>query len=98
MEDSLSIKVNIAGRPYPLTVSRTEEATFRKAAQLINKQIDKYARTFMKKKDEQDFLAMVALQFTVDKLNCEENATVLDEDITSRLEYLDSLLSDHVEK
>ena len=37
---SLSIKVTIAGRTYPLTIDRNEEEVIRKAAAEINKNID----------------------------------------------------------
>ena len=57
----LSIKVIVAGRTYPLTVSEGEEAKVLKAAEDINKAIkllqDNYAV-----KDMQDLLAMTALQ------------------------------------
>ena len=57
----LSIKVIVAGRTYPLTVSEGEETKVLKAAEDINKAIkllqDNYAV-----KDMQDLLAMTALQ------------------------------------
>lgn len=57
----LSIKVIVAGRTYPLTVSEGEEAKVLKSAEDINKAIkllqDNYAV-----KDMQDLLAMTALQ------------------------------------
>lgn len=57
----LSIKVVVAGRTYPLTVSQGEEVKVQKAAEDINRAIkllqDNYAV-----KDMQDLLAMTALQ------------------------------------
>ncbi len=57
----LSVKVVVAGRTYPLSVSESEEARVLKAADDINKAIkllqDNYAV-----KDMQDLLAMTALQ------------------------------------
>ena len=57
----LSLKVVVAGRTYPLTVSPGEEAKVAKAAEDINRAIktlqDNYAV-----KDMQDLLAMTALQ------------------------------------
>ena len=57
----LSVKVVVAGRTYPLTVSESEEKKVLKAAEDINKAIkllqDNYAV-----KDMQDLLAMTALQ------------------------------------
>ena len=42
----LSIKVNIAGRVYPLTVKREEEETVRKAAKLINDRMKDYEENY----------------------------------------------------
>ena len=59
---SLSIKVTIAGRTYPLTIDRNEEEVIRKAAAEINKNIDSLKSNYAVK-DVQDLLAMTALQF-----------------------------------
>ena len=59
---SLSIKVTIAGRTYPLTIERSEEEIIRKAAAEINKNIDSLKNNYAVK-DVQDLLAMTALQF-----------------------------------
>jgi cell division protein ZapA (FtsZ GTPase activity inhibitor) len=57
----LSLKVVVAGRTYPLSVSKDEQDKVMKAAEDINKAIkllqDNYAV-----KDMQDLLAMTALQ------------------------------------
>lgn len=57
----LSLKVIVAGRTYPLTVSESEQGKVMKAAEDINRSIkllqDNYAV-----KDMQDLLAMTALQ------------------------------------
>ena len=68
---SLSIKVTIAGRTYPLTIDRQEEEVIRKAAAEINKNIDSLKNNYAVK-DVQDLLAMTALQFAtknVENLN-----------------------------
>lgn len=59
----LSIKVNIGGRTYPLTIEREEEEVVRRAAKNINDYVkelqDNYAVN-----DKQDLLAMAALQMS----------------------------------
>ena len=60
----LSIKVNIAGRTYPLTIDREEEEEIRKAAQLINANIKDLQENYAVK-DMQDLLSMTALQYAV---------------------------------
>ena len=64
---TLKVKINIAGRQYPLSINAEEEEAVRNAGKEINKLIqdfeEKYAVT-----DKQDAIAMVALQMT-SKLN-----------------------------
>lgn len=57
----LSIKVKIAGRQYPLTISRDEEEQVRLAAKMVDDQFN-YFRENYAVKDRADLLAMVALQ------------------------------------
>lgn len=56
-----SIKVQIAGRTYPLTVSTTEEARIRQAEKAISESIEIFQKNYAVK-DKQDLLAMAALQ------------------------------------
>ena len=58
----LSIKVNIAGRIYPLTINDHEEEGIRKAAKLLNERVKEHENNFAVR-DKQDLLAMCALQF-----------------------------------
>lgn len=72
----LSIKIKIANRVYPLTVSSEEEEGIRKAADQINHSITEFERLY-DVKDKQDLLAMAALK--VASRNFElENKGVLD--------------------
>jgi len=57
----VSIKVNIAGRTYPLTVSSLEEPGIRKAEQAIEESVQVFQKNYAVK-DKQDLLAMAALQ------------------------------------
>lgn len=58
-----SIKVNIAGRPYPLTIEREEEENVRRAAKNINEYIQELQENYAVN-DKQDLLAMAALQMS----------------------------------
>ncbi len=60
--DSLSIKVNIGGRVYPLTIDPKEEESIRKAAESINHNIKELQENYAVR-DTQDLLAMTALQY-----------------------------------
>ena len=59
----VSIKVNIAGRTYPLTVKSLEEAGIRQAEQAIEESIQVFQKNYAVK-DKQDLLAMAALQMS----------------------------------
>ncbi len=59
----VSIKVNIAGRTYPLTVKSLEEAGIRLAEQAIEESIQVFQKNYAVK-DKQDLLAMAALQMS----------------------------------
>lgn len=58
----LSIKINIAGRVYPLTIKKDEEEIIRKTAKMINEKIKEYESDYAVK-DKQDLLAMCALEY-----------------------------------
>lgn len=63
MDESLKIKVAVAGRVYPLKVkSANEEEGMRKAAKHINSLVTKFEKNYAVS-DKQDVLAMCALQF-----------------------------------
>jgi len=57
----LSIKVSIAGRVYPLTISSADEEIVRNAAKRLDDQIKQLQNTYAVK-DRQDLFAMAALQ------------------------------------
>ena len=91
----LSIKVNIAGRTYPLTIERSEEEMIRKAADNINASINDLKENYAVK-DMQDLLAMTALQLSTksDIISKE----VEDDKVANELIALDKELSDFLEK
>ena len=56
------IKLSIADRVYPLTVTPNQEEALRKAAKSIEETIKKFEENYAVR-DKQDVLAMCALQF-----------------------------------
>ncbi len=93
MDDQLSIKVQIAERFYPLKIKRKDEEKIRKAARLINDKILQYKQRYTDK-DTQDFVAMAALQFVINLLDCEQqqNVVSLEEELDVLSSELDELL------
>ncbi len=95
MDEKLPIKVQIAERFYPLKIDRSDEEKIRKAAKLINDKLLQYKQRYTDK-NAQDFLAMAALQFVIQLLDCEskQNLVSLEEDLKALNEDLDILLKE----
>lgn len=85
-----SIRIELAGRAYPLTVSPEEEVNIRKAAQEINESITRLKAAYPLT-DKQDLLAMAALEVTTRVLN--QAAPRAHADDLAAVEALEELLS-----
>jgi cell division protein ZapA (FtsZ GTPase activity inhibitor) len=66
-----SIRIELAGRAYPLTISPLEEANVRKAVEEINESLARLKAAYPLT-DKQDLLAMAALEVTTRALNSTE--------------------------
>ncbi|OBX26957.1 cell division protein ZapA [Gelidibacter algens] len=95
MSEQQKIKLSIANRVYPLTITPGQEEGLRKAAKKIETMIGQFEQNYSVR-DKQDVLAMCALQFasqveqkTIDKDN-------VSEDVKNRLAALDDLLHSHL--
>jgi len=91
--EMLSIKVQIAERFYPLKIKQQDEEKIRKAANLINDKVLQYKQRYTDK-DSQDFMAMAALQFVINLLDCEQqqNVVSLEKELGILSSELDELL------
>jgi cell division protein ZapA len=93
MSKTISVKVPVAGRVYPLTIKMDEEEALRQAAKEINESIQKLRETYAVR-DIQDLLAMTSLE-AVTKLKArktgEEMEQIKQEFINLNIE-LDKLL------
>lgn len=94
MED-LSIKINIANRSYPLTVRADQEETMRKAAKIITDRMKVYEANYSVK-DQQDLLAMCALEFATKYLEAENRKSSIDEAVGEQLEEMERFLSQYL--
>ncbi len=92
--EKLSIKVNLADRFYPLRVEAKDEEKIRRAAKTINDKINQYKSRYSDK-DNQDFLAMAALQLVTKVIESEEKADV--SPLIAELESLDDHLGRIIE-
>ena len=64
-QDTINITVIIAARPYPLRISKKDEAVIRKVVKEVNEKVNKFQLTYTTK-DKQDCLAMALLSYAVD--------------------------------
>ncbi len=71
MDNRFQIKLQIAGRVYPLTIDRKDEEKVRKAARIINEKFGQYQEKYSQR-DGQDSLAMAAFQFVLKLVELEE--------------------------
>ena len=93
--DEITINIVIADKSYKLTVSRADEGKVRKAASLINERIKSYSSHYAFN-DQQDLLAMTALQFATSTVKYESELAYRDQDLGQKLHDLDTLLSEQL--
>lgn len=79
---NLSIKVNIAGRLYPLTVSAREEKTVKTAAENLARKLKAFEQSYAVR-DQQDLLAMCALQYATEAAQAAEEQMHINERIAA---------------
>lgn len=59
-DEKFNIHLNVAGKYYPLTILRKDEAKFRRAAKLISDKVLQYRKSYSEG-EERDYLAMAAV-------------------------------------
>ncbi|MDR1331389.1 MAG: cell division protein ZapA [Tannerella sp.] len=96
-KDEFNINLEVAGRTYPVTITRGDEfseATIRKAAERIQMLYAKYRQQYVKTLDDRDLLGMVALQLVTDLIWLEEkyDTTPLTQKIRQYITELDGFL------
>ena len=95
MSEQLKIKLSVANRVYPLTITPDQEEGLRKAAKKIEVMITQFEQNYSVK-DKQDVLAMCALQFANQVEQKSIDKEYVNEDIQNRLTGLDELLQKHL--
>ena len=89
----LTITVTIADRPYKLKIEESEEEVVRQSVKLINKKIGDYSQAYFYK-DKQDLLAMVALEFSSNKLEIEKVKTERENILHKKISEIDIAICD----
>ncbi len=91
--DNITINIVIVDRPYKLTVSRSDEEKVRRAAALINEKVKSFSKHYTFK-DQQDLLAMTALQFATSTVKYETDLAFNGQHLEQKLKELDNLLDE----
>jgi cell division protein ZapA len=93
--NSLSIKIKIDNREYPIKVTAEEEERLRIAGKAINAEIEQFKNQFGIE-DKQDILSMVLFKTYVERLEMEEKLHKNSHELSSQLNHLNSLLSKNI--
>ncbi len=89
--ETLSIRIKIGDREYPMKVKAEDEAKIRRVGKLINDKIRRYREEFGLD-DRQDLLAMVAFDSMVEAMEMNEVSSEDSEQIASTLSRVNSQL------
>ena len=93
----LNIKLDIAGKTYPMTIDARNEEIYRLAARDINKLLATAQQSRVDGFGIQDYLAMVAVDLMISNIRLERKNDVEDGDLKA-LSELAERLSKHLEK
>ncbi len=89
---SLSIKINIANRTYPMTINRNAEENIRKSVKKIEERLKFYEKNYAIK-DRQDLLAMCLIEVATKLESLNDSADKDNKDVELILANIESALS-----
>ncbi len=96
-ERLLNIKLDVAGKPYELTIDARNEEVYRLAAREINSSLARAQQSRVDGFDTQDYLAIVAVDLMISNIRLERKNGIEDGDLKA-LSDLSERLSKHLEK
>ena len=88
MSDKLKIKLTLADRVYPMTITTDQEASLRAPAKKIDAMIKQLEKNYAVR-DKQDVLAMCALQYAAQLEKQSENKEVEGSESTKINEFIE---------
>ena len=88
MSDKLKIKLTLADRVYPMTITADQEASLRASAKKIDAMIKQLEENYAVR-DKQDVLAMCALQYAAQLEKQSENKEVEGSESTKINEFIE---------
>ena len=96
-ERPLNIKLDIAGKPYEMTIDARNEEVYRLAAREINNRLAAAQKTRVDGFGMQDYLAIVAVDLMISNIRLMRRSSVEEGDLKA-LSELAERLSKHLEK
>lgn len=90
--ETLSIRLKIGDREYPMKVKVQDEAKIRRAGKLINEKIKRYREEFGLD-DKQDLLAMVAFDSMMEALDLKETNAEGSEKVKTTIQEINAQLT-----
>ncbi len=90
--ETLSIRLKIGDREYPMKVKAQDEAKIRRAGKLINEKIKRYREEFGLD-DKQDLLAMVAFDSMMEALELKEAHSEDSEKVKTTIQEINAQLT-----
>ncbi|HSI78066.1 MAG TPA: cell division protein ZapA [Lunatimonas sp.] len=90
--ETLSIRLKIGDREYPMKVKVQDEAKIRRAGKLINEKLKRYREEFGLD-DKQDLLAMVAFDSMMEALELNETSTEGSEKVKTTIQEINAQLT-----
>ncbi|MBI1300653.1 MAG: cell division protein ZapA [Alphaproteobacteria bacterium] len=90
--ETLSIRLKIGDREYPMKVKVQDEAKIRQAGKLINEKIKRYREEFGLD-DKQDLLAMVAFDSMMEALELKQTNAEGNEKVKSTIQEINAQLT-----
>jgi len=94
MSEKIKIKLTIADRVYPLTISPDQEESLRSSASRIQEMIKKLERDYAVR-DKQDVLAMCSLQYAA-QLNQNIKGDTNQSNLSAKVQELAELIDLHL--
>lgn len=91
VSNTLSIKIQIAGRSYPLKVTPEQQVVLEKAATAVNDRLKEYEKAYGVR-DIQDLLSMCALHMAAEQMGFRKNQLLEEDKINKELQALADLV------
>ena len=94
-ENTIAIKVWLAGRSYPIRIRPEEESAVRKAVKLADEKV-REMRSQYAGKDDQDFMAMCLLSYAADSAIESFNNPVMHEELEKLSKKIDKVITPQI--